>query len=852
MAIMKLDWLGTHNQDIHILSGQASNNILDNLRVTEPDGTTHTAVDYQEENDIPLTCTALFKGEPDALGIHVVTARTGDVVTSLTVRADALLPPLSKHNFLIELSMEENGETFSTVIRIHIHKEVRDVWLTPNPLTAHPGKTLTPGDTDPTVYRFTVRAKFDDDVIGDLTQHYNVTWTDEQGGTDHVNAQGFLIITETDNPGTTHTITATLPASLGGGTASATMRVAADWEDTVLRKAEIIPGGGWPGTIRPEVVPNILFLGDGFAAGDRPAFERITTEMVHFLKKNRLARPFDLLCTSMNFWRAFVPATKRGISVLCEVYTYPENGKLFALPVLPPVEPPDSGKWNLANLIYAMGLPVARNGAAHVAPDDLRAEWKVLVDVPPAIIDDTNIISDDLIADWQSLATRTFIEEVDNYPGLSMGDPPAADQKTRTPMLEIHGRRGRRGGLDRFFSNLEGQNIPFITEKLEANDPQQPRQLPLGALWAEQLGFPFDNTGLIILVSSLPGGRAQNSGTHITVSTQNGWLKIPVKEVGGKLELDYPSVEVKTDPDIARTIAHELGHSFGLGDEYVEVESAFKGTRADLEGHANLEGKKEVTEVQAGNLVFVPKKIYWNWHRVRKAAVIEGTIESAGGNRIRVPVQLGDGEQFGNNDPVLFRLRVPGEILAKALDITVSDREFKVVDREFLDPQKKDHVKALIIEPQSGAADIPALQIFEPGSLLFIPLRDSSLDPPYATMVASNIQQKISRDGPLYLRPTDPSKLTEQVRENKDTQVPNLRGVDLPICFKNKPRIIGLYEGGAQFGHDIYHPAGLCMMRTSHSRKTGFCAVCRYIMVDLINPFMHFQIDRDYKKSYPK
>jgi hypothetical protein len=41
------------------------------------------------------------------------------------------------------------------------------------------------------------------------------------------------------------------------------------------------------------------------------------------------------------------------------------------------------------------------------------------------------------------------------------------------------------------------------------------------------------------------------------------------------------------------------------------------------------------------------------------------------------------------------------------------------------------------------------------------------------------------------------------------------------------------------------------MMRNDHLDTGEFCAVCRYIMVEFINPFHHFQIDRDYDDIYP-
>jgi len=41
------------------------------------------------------------------------------------------------------------------------------------------------------------------------------------------------------------------------------------------------------------------------------------------------------------------------------------------------------------------------------------------------------------------------------------------------------------------------------------------------------------------------------------------------------------------------------------------------------------------------------------------------------------------------------------------------------------------------------------------------------------------------------------------------------------------------------------------MMRNDHEETGQFCAVCRYVMVDLVDPFHHFRIDLDYDDIYP-
>jgi hypothetical protein len=63
--------------------------------------------------------------------------------------------------------------------------------------------------------------------------------------------------------------------------------------------------------------------------------------------------------------------------------------------------------------------------------------------------------------------------------------------------------------------------------------------------------------------------------------------------------------------------------------------------------------------------------------------------------------------------------------------------------------------------------------------------------------------------------------------------------------------VIGLYSGGGHKGCGIFRPAGQCMMRSPDLEGNEFCQVCRFAIVDAIDPAQHGWIDRDYDKSYP-
>jgi hypothetical protein len=87
--------------------------------------------------------------------------------------------------------------------------------------------------------------------------------------------------------------------------------------------------------------------------------------------------------------------------------------------------------------------------------------------------------------------------------------------------------------------------------------------------------------------------------------------------------------------------------------------------------------------------------------------------------------------------------------------------------------------------------------------------------------------------------------------------------------------IVGAYEGGMRYPCGVYHATGACMMRNNvgdpssfsitmdltgatpvtdvvYNKAYTFCPVCRYILVDLLDPTQHGQVDKWLAGRYPK
>jgi hypothetical protein len=82
---------------------------------------------------------------------------------------------------------------------------------------------------------------------------------------------------------------------------------------------------------------------------------------------------------------------------------------------------------------------------------------------------------------------------------------------------------------------------------------------------------------------------------------------------------------------------------------------------------------------------------------------------------------------------------------------------------------------------------------------------------------------------------------------------PVMTPTNLPKLSKSPPTkadIIGVYEGGGYHDCGVFRPAGRCRMRSSLATMP-FCHVCRYVIVDAVDPTKHGDLDKLYDKFYP-
>lgn len=866
MPIRDMDWKDGEGYDIHLLRGNHRLNVRDGLEFTRPNGSTVDAATYLASNaDVTLEFFPSFKHTVDVtttppqctgFGIRIDT-ETGTVEVDAPPTPDPVI-----HNFILHARAEDSsdGKTYETTIRVHLHNKVMSAWLTPPVLTVRPTGRPRPEQTE---VRFSVRALFDDDTVGDITHHPNIIWRP----TANFNGIGEITIDTGNNASTPPIdVEAVLPPDLEDFLspsppeikATGQIRFADAWSDEAPIVAETVQiQDTWPGTINPEVVPNFLFLCDGYKAEDQPAFEAQVRSLLGLMKRSQITRPFDILSTSMNYFRAFVPSDNHGISVLCEVYPNQDSSgnietesdgtvRLFVYP--DPEKPSGDGNWGLANVIYTVGLPVPAQAGLDVG--DIRDYWDEIVDGI-----DRDKISASTVKYWRKLAKRTFLEEVDTVFGLAYGEYPSASEKSNTLMVGFHPYRMKRSdretiGSDTFVGGID----PFLSRLVDGNG------ISMGDVWAQPTtGSRPNSHPLVFFLSSARWDRGVNYGRgYIAMNVeQRRW--IPGRPVTGK-----PTYQVDLTGKITHDITHsrlirgchEIAHSFGLGDEYNE-KGEMPQTQTIDAFYGNLQKHSDIEDPATNQLD--GDRIKWRWPRIHKAAVLSGAITPSGSG-FKIPLVLGQANQFAVGNQVLLRKRDfpdPLPLDPGTRNGLISDLlEIKQVTDATDQTAGGTPEAFIVVEAASGhtfnnadAAEFPE------GSIVYLPVkaRDSVFNAttyPYSELIAKNIKDHITaRNRALNI---DPDRAEMCVHDPNDIQNPVKLTVDLPFCYKNKNRIVGLFTGGRGFDCGVYHPTGSCIMRNSDDDGKEFCAVCRYILVDIIDPYKHFLIDRDYEEIYPQ
>jgi hypothetical protein len=837
VTVERLFWPNVSGRDIHLLRGTVSPRLDHLLRIADTRGTRRADDPHP---GVTVTFEPKFKGAPDAHGVTVDTD-TGEVSVAAALPAGPRL-----RSFIMVCTASEDDEEFTTRIRFFIHEAISEKWLTPDRLTVRNGASNM---------RFSVLATFNDGVIGDVSNWSpfrtpdpdDRTYVREQDSTDpiHVWSATGTGITVDPNTGvlicTSDTANATVGVRRPPNPLSTATAVGAPGWNTPVRLTKLSKLGFE--RMADGDVHNILFLPDGFAdtAADHDDFKRYARVLVARLNLRQRTRPFDLFRERFNYFLAWVPSRQPGVSALDELNPVVQAEGTFGFPLTLPVPPTGSPVvLTLTELIDTVGLPtpaVDHDGDplgtdAAGRPHD----WQELYGPLP-----TAARVATAYPNWLRRNDRVLLNERDTAFHIAFSDRPRIDGRHTARELEFHPMRVDDDDFDIFLDALRddaGHGIPSV--------------------WARG---GKDDTLIVFLCRSRRNGGTnvarRNGGRYLCLSLFDDDAHVLTAATGNGFDLVPDAVPAEVPTDTWTTVAHELAHSFTLGDEY-GGRGLIPEPKADkLAEVTNLQPRSELLN---DDDVLDLTDLKWDWPRLEKAGVLierPDDQSGSGDGPFLLTLRPGHGKPFAVGDIIRLRTRPLLEANPPSGRLRVSVKSGDTLTAELL--------TGSTLDPDDfDPATMPDDPKWETTPIVMVPRIGP---PPVDTglgndlgLVATSVMAHLSAThNPLNAAPDDLPDRPCAGELDVPTPSTNFPGGVVPHPPKFSSWVVGLYENGGEYDCGVYRPTGICIMSEGHfvdpdtgtERAYQFCTVCRYAMVDLIDPSRHGVIDLDYAPRYP-
>ena len=575
--------------------------------------------------------------------------------------------------------------------------------------------------------------------------------------------------------------------------------------------------------------------------------------------------PYGDLKGVANYFMAFVASPDRGTSVLYEMEL--EGRKEPVGRAIPdPVKKSTAlSNFTLANLIWEVGLPTPADAAVSHASavsnwdSQYRRRFSTLTQAT--------------YREWQRLLGPQqdgyrLANERDTAFGLRHGQRPAME-RISDHEIRFNSRRTRWDDLRPMFGNLRlktttGPKIGAIwTEQntIAPMDPPSDPKLPAG------LTVGQDSTRVCFLLCGGRGGRALDGldeAMPISQAIASSLMKrpvVPLKEVtvadNKQVELVPSGLPSTPDLDAVATVAHQLTHAFVLLDEYGFPDAPLTIPTARIsevraKGRNVIEAQRVTISPSDENLDASKLRfglVPWLWPRIDAAGVFTEVPQSTDPTNpvpslFDIRLQKGQAKQFKPFD--LVRLRPRRQLVQ---NLFIFQTPLLTVESVLGD---------VVTVRQSQVGDLRRSEYLQ-GGVLFRPVRGkptaSDLDGPDLPLMAPIILDHLkSTKRPL----NRAAGAAFCVKDEDLIQTPtNLPAIPLDLRPLRMADIVGLYDGGASFFCGVYHPSGACLMRAPKDPSFGtyrLCHVCRYVVVELVDPTKHKKIDRDYvvNRRYPQ
>jgi hypothetical protein len=839
MAAPPLKWKEDEGYDLHLLrGGPSSKRLIDSLDL-----------DAGQQSSVTFLYNLL--GGSDHHGVELDVS--AGVVTALP-HPDPSFPRVT--NFLLSALFAGPQGTHETAIRIHVHDSdspdsVKDIWLTPSTLMIHQG-------ADDDECRFTVLARFKDGVVGDITDWSQLSYQSSDPVIVKVLAGGVLKA-EAPSGSAAITVSLNLPA-LGIEKTSAPVKALAgpSWPD-VGKSAKVawVAGKVRPDEANPDSVKsvvenstNILFVAEGFRQDQRGDFNNLVWKVTEELRTKDYLLPFKLLKDSINYWSVFVPSKEEGVSLLGDYFVFDDGSSLTGTLAPRPRKPLASAtEWSREELIYEVGLPVREDLRIQGLPEHVKRWQKLYGDHV------TETRARRVYNAWLLLASRSLLNERDSAFGLAAGGRQRASTGDRqSNSLRADFRRTSEASILEFVQNLTFAGYP------------------LGATWraasaAQAAGQDFGLVAFACYSDWNAGQHRPGRGYSTASFGRKSYASLkPIADRSRGLDIMTAAPEENSRTLFASVIAHECSHAFGLGDEYGDGAGTDPAYGPAVSLLPNLQTKSAITSTTTDPATGTKQTVFdktqnikWLWPRVTKAGVLDG-IPQRSGTGFRVQLRRGHGRAFGVGDMVWFR-EWPVAHGASADPFLALPRSMGLVYKVKAHDENGVNVD---LEDSSGAvvdvdAEVLGVDTGGPGPArwadiipkLFSPTGRYALICPRTAagsalrLVAEPILKHIESAGPLTAEPGFDPALCVRARDPHSVMTPtNLPS--LSSAPRTRADIIGIYQGGNNHDCGVFRPAGRCKMRTALEKTMPFCHVCRYLLVDRVDPTRHGELDNLY------
>jgi len=815
-----------------------------------PDGEDETKF---ELSDVTSSCSFFYFSPFENVGNRMHAHVDIDSDTGL------ITPTSLGTTFVFIIYRDDDGDAHTMVARIQVHQEIKGWWFGNASITS--AKDTYCAHAQPSIYALFSNDTTGTDLVGDITGH---------GYVDLTSLDPVVFTLDDDGRGRIlghNSGSGTLRGSFLGTTHNLPITIV----DYTLRREIVEPVQ----FVKPvEDAHNILFIPDGFrdTDEDREKFDHIVTKVTEDLFHKPRHQPYGLLQGSFNVFKAFVPSQQFALTCGFKINDEPAPGVFektgYPIPYSHKLSSSLSNPYTAEELIKIAGLP-KRNESR--TPAQLRALWQSqsLPNFNNARLDDK------LIQFYKKEQSLGILEARDTFFGLMLGQRYAdrySGDEVIVPATDAPGDTDLPDYIEKMYEWYDKNPTRHVSMDTRRHPPElyiEGYACPSSSImqFVQNLYYkysPHDQVGLqwypdvsaenlqksrgliaVVCHDGVIGATSFNDQT-LTALTLNNFSSLGFEysnTATEKILRRNPASNVKVDmDDIIGTVAHEFGHTFNLGDEY---EDFIKDVSESLSSQDNITSLSTIhldAHYKTNRLIDMDKVKWFDLLRIKlSVATIEDSEEDAGRLKVKIdPKFVGKWKEAkAGNQQAYIRNRTIS-IYGVQLPLVYDSQHYL----PGLDILEVDEVNGYIY---LGGLELPPhpLPVFSKGSHLFIPQKDSSNNLVYV------VEKKV-----LDFLKNDPTNKNLPLNKDPDTTKIN-NGIDHPKDIPHfKPpcrsyKLIGIYEGAKAYTGMQYRPAGSCKMR--HNLDKGeegeFCFVCKYLIVNRVDPGLHDVLDKGY---YPK